>query len=825
MPPIPQVHSVILPGGNVLGDINAPDTGPHHRVAHVTTRISVRAFLLLFVGTILIFGGSIVIWRIGHFLRRFSVAKVVGEKRGPPKRYAKTWHGWVEFEKHQERRRRRKQTLDGVLIWLRIKSPRERYHRLWSGSGSDASEAPDPATGAQADGANNPIAIDIERLIRPIQEDAYRPTIHHHGEPTSVRGQLDQPCQPLEAPSTSSRTPLTSVLGNCSNGLLQKQQYKMSGGDAKSNGVKMPNGRASLVKGMRVLSRSMPSLAIPATQSSLPQARAHKKCASESDQDTTGTNTAIIPRKRSISRKSCSVHRHSDESGGSRNFFRCRGNRRGSTIFALAKQYQAWNAKMQLKPLDMAGPWQGGLAGRPGTPIPHALRMMIGSAYASPASSSASSESLREKGLSMQSVYYRLPETLPRYPYRLERPSCVKMGTETASSNLGLLGDAHNDLITIPEASAEASHSAAIVRRSTSRSKDSQPAGAPLIVNLDRLNSVRKRWRTDASSRSIADNLTIPEVHLMYDLDRKLEWLSGELEPYRRPSSFLLVFNHWLNKDTWVVYDGPGRVPLHDRLESDRKRRKKAAQKKGEEKGKGPDVQQEEHTSQGETMEPSKSSKKRRLNSWRHAINSARRSSGLETFLQGANTLSSIDDPPDGVIDTASWVIRRPPQGFPVSKRQATAYFEGTGGVFETYQDWQNVGRCYGLKRLIPKDLVATATSTCQRAKGVLASAMTESRCQRRSKQPATCENRQRNERQRRSGFRRRSSGGQCGEKRKRLGCHIHITAPSTRRRRFSMRRAVLRVSSIEQTAVDPAGVATDTLQGFSGNQDEHRVN
>ncbi|KAI5291443.1 hypothetical protein KEM52_000168 [Ascosphaera acerosa] len=192
MPPLRQAPTLILPGGNVVDDFHGGATGAvHGHVAHVTTRISLRAFFLLLVGTVVIFGLTIAVWHLGAFLRRFSRAKVVGAKTGPPQRYAKTWHGWVDLEKHQARERRRRHWAGRALVLLGLSKPHYRDAEVWhyggagfapaSGLAPPRAQAAPPVTPQQAAAIQVPVttrastAAPTLGLAHPYSQRVYHP--------------------------------------------------------------------------------------------------------------------------------------------------------------------------------------------------------------------------------------------------------------------------------------------------------------------------------------------------------------------------------------------------------------------------------------------------------------------------------------------------------------------------------------------------------------------------------------------------------------------------------------------------------------------------
>ncbi|KAI5299076.1 hypothetical protein KEM56_003543 [Ascosphaera pollenicola] len=356
---------------------------------------------------------------------------------------------------------------------------------------------------------------------------------------------------------------------------------------------------------------------------------------------------------------------------------------------------------MQLEPFAKDPPYLIGLAGRPGTPVPTALRGMIRSAKGGLTwSSSGGDESVEVTP--EDSVYYKLPDTVVNLPSTEKRLDVPRVNF--ISTDLSLLGDANMDLTP--------------TSRREDKGKDRAfPTSTAITPRRPSSKSRRHRSSTDPGSiiKKHVKELSRAEVHLLFNLGKKLEWLCGELEPYRRPAQFLLIFNHWLNKKTWYVYDAPGRVPLPKRVEVDleRKRRRKRI------------VSSETHKQQQQHQEPAsaspttavcghRSTRNSRLESWRTAVNIARRCSGTETFDKEIDQiLKCSEPPPDGAMDPASWIIRRPPQGNNSLPRGDT-WFEGSGGVLETYENWQRAGkfRCARMKRYLSNGLLFGSNST-----------------------------------------------------------------------------------------------------------------
>jgi hypothetical protein len=61
----------------------------------------------------------------------------------------------------------------------------------------------------------------------------------------------------------------------------------------------------------------------------------------------------------------------------------------------------------------------------------------------------------------------------------------------------------------------------------------------------------------------------------------------------------------------------------------------------------------------------------------------------------------SCEEPPDGKIDPASWILPKPPQGFGMSTKQKNAWYEGGAGWQEKLEDWQQVRRGYRLQKIV----------------------------------------------------------------------------------------------------------------------------
>lgn len=70
-----------------------------------------------------------------------------------------------------------------------------------------------------------------------------------------------------------------------------------------------------------------------------------------------------------------------------------------------------------------------------------------------------------------------------------------------------------------------------------------------------------------------------------------------------------------------------------------------------------------------------------------------------------AAAAAAFDEPAEGDIDTAAWILRRPPQGFEPTAAAANAYYTGVKGYAEKMGEWEVVRRPYVLERIVRNHL------------------------------------------------------------------------------------------------------------------------
>ncbi|EFE37712.1 hypothetical protein TRV_07627 [Trichophyton verrucosum HKI 0517] len=293
---------------------------------------------------------------------------------------------------------------------------------------------------------------------------------------------------------------------------------------------------------------------------------------------------------------------------------------------SLSWKYRAWGARMQCQTFGDTPGVLKGHAGRPGTALSFALKSMI---------SSGSGSDI------YQSHHYDTgTQPAPRLPNRptpeirrqIPRPGC-RPGEDT--------------------------------------------------LRIRKCRGIRRR-------PPLENCLSRPEVRLVDNLDRKLEWLSSEMDPGRKSFAFLLLHNHWLNRATWVVMDPSSRLTVQKkRIQSDPRVNKKAFG--GKSNAVLPDL----------TPAPRARAVTPRIDSWRVAVNQARVSSGAKEIPKVELLEGSAEEAADNNVDPASWILKKPPQGHGMSNKQKQTYFEGPGGWSEKLEYWENVPRLYRVRRVV----------------------------------------------------------------------------------------------------------------------------
>jgi hypothetical protein len=200
---------------------------------------------------------------------------------------------------------------------------------------------------------------------------------------------------------------------------------------------------------------------------------------------------------------------------------------------------------------------------------------------------------------------------------------------------------------------------------------------------------------SNASANHLRLDSRVPDIFLPANLDdekfaeelnRKLTWLAYELSPGRTVFNWATFAATPLNPEWHVGYDGPARPSQYQK------------RKHGDPRFMNNDDQR---AFRYEAPPPRRERKKEpQIKTWRLIINNRRRSSGLKDLLKSIEQFEgSAEEPREGRIDTANWILRRPPQGFGMSTAQKNAYYEGELGWFETLEKWKRVKYTYLIRR------------------------------------------------------------------------------------------------------------------------------
>ncbi len=179
--------------------------------------------------------------------------------------------------------------------------------------------------------------------------------------------------------------------------------------------------------------------------------------------------------------------------------------------------------------------------------------------------------------------------------------------------------------------------------------------------------------------------LSLPEKSFLNCLQRKLTWLSFELAPgFRGPEDN--------PAESW-------RAPLvsHSRFSANVVSRATETQKRmltrsGARRTEGPLGTRFLH----ERLQLPN------IDDWRNAVNMRRLVSGENELLQSVVQYGGdAPEPREQDIDTAAWILRRPPQGFEATDLGTNAYYTGIKGYAEKMWQWEVVRRPYVLERMV----------------------------------------------------------------------------------------------------------------------------
>lgn len=641
----------------------------------VTKHISKKVFLQLFAGTVCIFVLGVLFWRIGRCFRRFTRNKVLKKGKKVDTRYARTWYGWVPLQQHEAAKNVFRKCWRKICEWTSWKTTRADYHWVWWDPGQTAHEEYRQ---------NRSFLRWIPKLFRS-KEHTTADTIWNRGPPPERHKRTPEDrqrttmadafpySQRYHAPHTyhgrtkgyrdrlkRSRHQFPSA--DSIDGRRSFEAFRNSFPGKLVNGPRIPVDQArpfwSLQPPSRTRRKSIPFTNATISENRLPQS-VSLPCLLMVD---------LYPqRQRQPSSTSCKT------SATSRTLRKMRYSRK----------YQVWSARMELQASNQLKHTYHGFQEPPGTPASELLR-----SYASENSAPFGSldRSQREKiarhlsnenSQRISSLRQRQPPArapLDALDERNGRTIAAQQGAQYLFPSIDTVVWRHwsssfgDDPLQLPEKQIELGTKDAKGKSPKKKHCRLRPKGRPLP--LHKLNNWEIRW--------------------MDNLDRKLEWHFDQLTPGRRPFHFPLLANHWLNRKTWMVIDPVSRVPVDKKRQlGDPRFNVPYPAPRWEAKPKYP-------------IAPHKKAHTPRIDSWRLAVNCQRRTSGMRDVVRAVELFDdSVDEPPDGHIDPASWILRRPPQGFGMSSKQRDAYYEGGTGWHETLSDWQRVRHGYRVRKMV----------------------------------------------------------------------------------------------------------------------------
>lgn len=664
-----------------------------------TKYISLKVLLQLFAGTICIFFLAVLFWKLGRFFRRFTKNRVL-DGGHITTRYAKTWYGWIPLRQHELNKARFKRCFRWLRHWTSWKSSKGDYSWVWWDPGQKETKSHRKKQGplrllpacfedyeyTAADTIWGPCsripslthrtgpclpftmsgALPSHEITRVATRESYSVSRWRHGE---------------NAPTIHEESIILETDGM----ILEIDARRILGCSTANKSRRLPGETPTPAFGRRFLSLDQSTLLV----------RRNGPVALMSDYEQSLrywqslpcllTPELILKKMKEysqVSRNSAEI-KHSQAVPDATEFFRC------------SRKYQVWSARMQVRPYGM-----GRSPAPPGSPRSEMLRSLssqqtfcLGTTRGANGTitisvSSGSSEFLRASGRKV-----RPRERARLMHHQNDGPddgswSSVRIFTSPQSSHHSTIGMApfkfHERAAKHPESQALS----ALVKRSF---KNQNQNGEK------RLQTASAQKRSESIRRRIPPQVVVPimcmtdwEIRLIDSLDRRLDWLSDQLSPGRRAFHFATLANHWLNRKTWIVYDPVSRVPTEARrLQGDPRFNVPYPMPDWKPRPKYPPVHR------ARVQKP-------RIDSWRAAMNRHRQQMGLKDFIKVVELYDgSADDPPDGSVDPACWILRKPPQGFGISTKQEDTYYEGGAGWQETLKDWQRVRRGYRVHKAI----------------------------------------------------------------------------------------------------------------------------
>lgn len=686
---------------------------PPNTTVKVHKEIDPLVFIELFVGTVGIFIIAVLFWKLGGFIRRFNRNKVLRAGKITNTRYARTWYGWVTQPTHE----RNKRVIHDFFarIWKSItwKSTRDDYSWIWWDPGDVEKQKHRREQRGFRWLPDWLKSYDDFPTADEIWNPCLRPKCHG-----ALKDSVPMP-QPVPVPGSVRRP---QAQEDISGSILPRQPTLINNQPVISRSILeellrdplQPNDGSS---DHQPWFNSCKNAARPATCAPM---RFRQVQSLPSQQNKSYQIRGSIPWSRgegsqNISRQIQSVVQHEGiqyepaDPGGSMHTKEPKPLNRHSNH----RRYRGWSARMQMGPEEAVLDNNiGDSSGPPGTP-----RTELLVSYVSDPSSSLRGHLKRLRNSTEGRL--RISEDGTSFTSRRLIGNPVFFSSErrrytktiqwnSAPARSHFRGKGTNSK-TRPALSDEWRFMCDPKHPVLSRGKGKSPE-----IDFTRCSADQIQLKTGGA----VDELSDWEVRMMERLDRKLLWLFNEFTPGQKPYHFALLANHWLNRETWFVYDPVSRVPTD------------ARRIWGDPRFNVPYPEPVFSPRPKYPVSTRKRAQTPRIDSWRAAVNNQRKVSGIRDAIRTVTLYDeSAEEPPDGHIDPGCWVLPKPPQGFEMSTAQKNAWYEGGAGWQEKLDNWQQVHRGYRVHKALhegrvnrgrAKEVVAQVNKCCRTASGKL---------------------------------------------------------------------------------------------------------
>ncbi|KAI9370687.1 hypothetical protein BJX61DRAFT_75763 [Aspergillus egyptiacus] len=653
--------------------------------ARVSAFIPRKLFLQLFAGTVCIFILAVVFWKFPRFFRWFTKGKVLREGNNTTTRYVKTWYGWVPSHQHETNKRRLKSCMTMLGRMTAWRSSKADFRWAWWDPGQkELGTYQESGKRWLPKWARSYSFTTADAMWNPGHPPSREIGIINSPVPASVplaTGALLPPDAPRSVATLGARSRRTNTsLQESLCGAFSARGSIFMAGQRRCAEITLGFGSNTSSPVFPYLNKPFTSLRqLPLLQSTncIPfNSAARRPSVLHSCSMPCLPRPVSLPARPGVGPNVAYESEKAESEDLGREPFLVQRRR--------SRKYQVWSARMGLQTLKCIGYSTHTLPrGPPGSPETALLGNV---SFAS----TGTSRPRQYRGKSKQQSSSDISDLLlggSEQRHNVERCSALMHGHK---------GEA--DVPTWRSAPLLRGRPMSFQRPSLllclKDSQEGQQNSAGRTREIDKKQRHRSEEKTNTKRKASCliqvKDWSNWEVRLIYHLYQRLQWLSVQLSPGRRPYHFALLANHWLNKETWFVYDPISRVPI------DMRRRL------GDPRFNVPyslPTWAPKHKYPKSHHRPALTP---RINSWRAAVNRHRRALGLKEFIKGIELYdSSAEDTPDGRIDPGSYILRKPPQGFDLSARQKERYYEGGAGWQEKLSDWEKIRRGYRVRKAI----------------------------------------------------------------------------------------------------------------------------